>query len=57
MEVDITTAIVAYYILNGVVAALPGLDEVSNMWGRMAIKFANAMAGNFKEFLKSKKAI
>lgn len=54
MEIDVTTAVVAYYILNAAVASLPALDEVSNLWGRAAIKFANALAGNFKEFLKSK---
>ena len=57
MEVDITTAVVAYYIFNAAVAALPSLDEVETMWARIAIRFVNAIAGNFKEFLKSKGAI
>ena len=57
MEVDITTAVVAYYILNATVAALPSLDEVSDLRARFAIKLANGLAGNFREFLKSKGAI
>lgn len=57
MEIDVTTAVVAYYVFNAAVAALPSLDEVQNLWAKAGIKFVNAIAGNFKEFLKSKGAI
>lgn len=39
--------VVAYYIYNAFVQALPFVEDVKNPWAKFAIRFAHGLAGNF----------
>jgi len=43
-----------YYVLNALVESLPEPKEIGSMWGKVLVKFLNALAGNFRKGITEK---
>ncbi len=54
METETLVVVGLYYGLNALVEALPEPKEIEPMWGKVLVKFLNALAGNFRKGLTEK---
>lgn len=54
METETLVVIGLYYGLNALVESLPEPKEIEPMWGKVLVKFLNALAGNFRKGLTEK---
>ena len=54
METETLVVIGLYYGLNALVESLPDPKEIQPMWGKILVKFLNALAGNFRKGLTEK---
>ncbi|KKN21154.1 hypothetical protein LCGC14_0928340 [marine sediment metagenome] len=54
METETMVVIGLYYGLNALVESLPEPKEIEPMWGKVLVKFLNALAGNFRKGITEK---
>jgi len=54
METETLVVMGVFYFLNALTESLPEPKEIQPMWGKVLVKFLNALAGNFRKGITEK---